>query len=251
MIAPNPVAFSIFGVDIMWYGILIAIGFVLAIYISYLRADKFGINPDYILDFAIVLLPASIIGARLYYVIFKWEYYQGNFSEIINIRNGGLAIHGGLICGILAGAFICKYRRINIMNLGDLVFPSVALAQAIGRWGNFFNSEAHGIQTNLPIAVIIDGQRYHPTFLYESLFCFCLFIFLIIMSKRRKFMGQIALLYGMLYSVERYFVEGLRTDSLMLGNFRIAQLMSLAAILVCGALYIVLKNKNERDRLKR
>ncbi len=248
MIAPNPVAFSLFGVDIMWYGILIAIGFMLAIYISYLRADKFGIKPDYILDFAIVLLPASIIGARLYYVIFKWDYYQGNLSEIINVRNGGLAIHGGLICGILAGAFICKYRKINILNLADLVFPSVALAQAIGRWGNFFNSEAHGGPTDLPIAVIIDGQKYHPTFLYESLFCFCLFLFLIIISKRRKFMGQIALLYGMLYSAERYFVEGLRTDSLMLGEFRIAQLVSILAILSCGILYLVLRKKGRKIR---
>lgn len=246
MKAPNPIAFTIFGIDVMWYGILIALGFILAIYISYRRASKFDIKPDNILDFAIVLLPVSVIGARLYYVAFRWEYYQGDLQSIINIRNGGLAIHGGILFGLIAGLLVCKFRKINVLNLADLVFPSVALAQSIGRWGNFFNSEAHGGPTDLPIAVIIEGQRYHPTFLYESVFCFFLFWILLWLSGRRKFKGQIALLYGMLYSLERYFVEGLRTDSLMFGDIRIAQLVSILSIFGCAIAYFIL-NRNSKE----
>ena len=246
MKAPNPIAFTVIGIDVKWYGILIALGFMLAIYISYKRANNFSIKPDNILDFAIILIPASVIGARLYYVAFRWEYYQGNLQSIINIRNGGLAIHGGILFGIVAGILVCKIKRINILDLADLVFPSLALAQSIGRWGNFFNSEAHGGPTDLPIAVIIDGQKYHPTFLYESLFCFLLFWILSWISKKRKFKGQLALLYGMLYSLERYFVEGLRTDSLMLGEIRIAQLVSIISIFGCAVAYFVL-NKNSKE----
>ena len=246
MKAPNPIAFTVIGIDVKWYGILIALGFMLAIYISYKRANNFSIKTDNILDFAIILIPVSVIGARLYYVAFRWEYYQGNLQSIINIRNGGLAIHGGILFGIIAGILVCKIKRINILDLADLVFPSLALAQSIGRWGNFFNSEAHGGPTDLPIAVIIDGQKYHPTFLYESLFCFLLFWILSWISKKRKFKGQLALLYGMLYSLERYFVEGLRTDSLMLGEIRIAQLVSIISIFGCAVAYFVL-NKNSKE----
>ena len=246
MKAPNPIAFTVIGIYVKWYGILIALGFMLAIYISYKRANNFSIKPDNILDFAILLIPVSVIGARLYYVAFRWEYYQGNLQSIINIRNGGLAIHGGVLFGIVAGILVCKIKRINVLDLADLVFPSLALAQSIGRWGNFFNSEAHGGPTDLPIAVIIDGQKFHPTFLYESLFCFLLFWILLWMSKKRKFKGQIALLYGMLYSLERYFVEGLRTDSLMLGEIRIAQLVSIISIFGCAVAYFVL-NKNSKE----
>lgn len=246
MKAPNPIAFTVMGIDVKWYGILIALGFMLAIYISYKRANNFSIKPDNILDFAIILIPVSVIGARLYYVAFRWEYYQSNLQSIINIRNGGLAIHGGILFGIIAGIIVCKVKRINVLDLADLVFPSVAIAQSIGRWGNFFNSEAHGGPTNFPIAVIIDGQNFHPTFLYESLFCFLLFWVLLWMSKKRNFKGQIALLYGMLYSLERYFVEGLRTDSLMLGDFRIAQLVSILSIFACAIVYFIL-NKNSKE----
>lgn len=246
MKAPDPIAFTVMGIDVMWYGVLIALGFMLAIYISYKRANKFNIKPDDILDFAIILLPASVIGARLYYVAFRWEYYQGNLQSIINIRNGGLAIHGGILFGIIAGIIVCKVKKINVLDLADLVFPSVAIAQSVGRWGNFFNSEAHGGPTDLPIAVIIDGQKFYPTFLYESLFCFLLFWILLWVSKKRNFKGQIALLYGMLYSLERYFVEGLRTDSLMLGDFRIAQLVSILSIFGCAIAYFIL-NKNSKE----
>lgn len=247
MRAPDPVAFTLFGMDIMWYGILIGTGFVLAIILCYKRAPKHGIQSDHILDFAIFLIPASIIGARAYYVIFSWENYAGDFWKILNIRNGGLAIHGGIIAGLIVGILVCKYHKIDILELADLVFPTVALAQAIGRWGNFFNSEAHGGPTDLPWAVWADGQYVHPTFLYESLWCFALFWFLLWLDKRRTFPGQIACLYGMLYSLERGLVEQLRTDSLMIGSFKQAQLLSFFVFVLCLALYIILRNKRKRS----
>ena len=169
MSAPNPVAFTIFGIDIMWYGILIGFGFLLAIILSYKRAPKHGIDSEHILDFAIFMIPAAIVGARAYYVIFQWENYAGDLGKILNIRNGGLAIHGGIIAGIIVAFFICRHYKINFFELADVIFPTVALAQSIGRWGNFFNSEAHGGPTNLPWAILVDGEYVHPTFLYLSL----------------------------------------------------------------------------------
>ena len=228
-------------------GVLIGTGFVLAIILCYKRAPKHGIQSDHILDFAIFLIPASIIGARAYYVLFSWENYAGDLWKILNIRNGGLAIHGGIIAGFIVGLLVCKYHKIDILELADLVFPTVALAQAIGRWGNFFNSEAHGGPTDLPWAVWADGQYVHPTFLYESLWCFALFWFLLWLDKRRAFPGQIACLYGMLYSLERGLVEQLRTDSLMIGSFKQAQVLSFFVFVLCLALYIILRNKRKRS----
>ena len=247
MRAPDPVAFTLFGMDIMWYGVLIGTGFVLAIILCYKRAPKHGIQSAHILDFAIFLIPASIIGARAFYVLFSWENYAGDLWKILNIRNGGLAIHGGIIAGFIVGLLVCKYHKIDILELADLVFPTVALAQAIGRWGNFFNSEAHGGPTDLPWAVWADGQYVHPTFLYESLWCFALFWFLLWLDKRRAFPGQIACLYGMLYSLERGLVEQLRTDSLMIGSFKQAQVLSFFVFVLCLALYIILRNKRKRS----
>lgn len=243
MPVPNPVAFTVFGVDVMWYGILISLGMVLAVLITYKRAPRHDIQPDKILDFVLICIPLGIIGARLYYVVFNWSYYAGDFMKIINIRSGGLAIHGGLLFGLGAAAILCiiwKYRPLNVL---DLAIPSVALAQAIGRWGNYFNSEAHGGPTDLPWAVIIDGVPCHPTFLYESIWCFLLFMFLIRMDNHRSFEGQIILLYGILYSIERFFVEALRTDSLMIGPFKQAQVLSLTVIIVFATAYIILKRK--------
>lgn len=174
MRAPDPVAFTLFGMDIMWYGVLIGTGFVLAIILCYKRAPKHGIQSDHILDFAIFLIPASIIGARAYYVLFSWENYAGDLWKILNIRNGGLAIHGGIIAGFIVGLLVCKYHKIDILELADLVFPTVALAQAIGRWGNFFNSEAHGGPTDLPWAVwLMDSTSILPFYMnhFGALHC--------------------------------------------------------------------------------
>ena len=238
MQAPNPIAFTIAGIDIRWYGILIGVAFLLAIYISYLRAPKFGIVQDDILDLTIFLIPCSIIGARAYYVIFSYDNYRGNFIQMLNLRAGGLAIHGGIIAGVIVSYIVAKRKKIKFSNLADLIMPQVALAQAIGRWGNFFNSEAHGGPTNLPWAITVYGEKVHPTFLYESIWCFFIFILLIFLSNKIKFNGQIALLYAMLYSFERFWVEGLRTDSLMIGQFRQAQVLSLVVFILALSTYI-------------
>lgn len=238
MQAPNPIAFTIAGIDIRWYGILIGVAFLLAIYISYLRAPRFGIVQDDILDLTIFLIPCSIIGARAYYVIFSYDNYRGNFIQMLNLRAGGLAIHGGIIAGVIVSYIVAKRKKIKFSNLADLIMPQVALAQAIGRWGNFFNSEAHGGPTNLPWAITVYGEKVHPTFLYESIWCFFIFIFLIFLSNKIKFNGQIALLYAMLYSFERFWVEGLRTDSLMIGQFRQAQVLSLVVFILALSAYI-------------
>ena len=244
MTSPGRVAFTVFGIDIMWYGILIGLGFVLAVVISYRRAPLHHIESENILDFALWMIPLSIIGARAYYVIFDWDLYRGDPMSVFNIRAGGLAIHGGLIVGVIVGLCFCRVKKISVMELADLIFPTVALAQSIGRWGNFFNSEAHGTPTDLPWAILVDGQYVHPTFLYEPLWCFALFWFLLWVDRRRKFPGQIALLYGMLYSVERFCVEHLRTDSLMIGPFRQAQVLSAVVFIACLAAYIILMQRS-------
>ena len=245
MQAPNPIAFSIMGFDVRWYGVLVGLGFALGILIAYLRAPKLYIKPDHVLDFCIWMIPLSIIGARAYYVIFEWENYAGDIKKILDIRSGGLAIHGGLIVGIIVAILVCRYHKINTLNLMDLIFPEVALGQSIGRWGNYFNSEAHGGPTDLPWGIMVDGVKVHPTFLYESIWCLLLFFFLLYMTKRRKFQGQIFCLYGILYSIERFLVEALRTDSLMIGPFKQAQVLSLSVIIVCTILYIILSRKGK------
>ena len=249
MHTPDPVAFTLGSLDVRWYGILIGTGFILAIILCYVRAPKHGIKSDNILDFAIWMIPFSIIGARLYYVIFEWDYYAGDIRKMLDIRSGGLAIHGGLIAGILVAVFVCRHYKINFIELADLVFPAVALAQSIGRWGNYFNSEAHGGPTDLPWAIYADGEFVHPTFLYESIWCFLLFVFLIYLDRRRSFPGQIACLYGMLYSLERGFVEQLRTDSLMIGPFKQAQVLSFCVFVFCLITYIILKKNNKKRSL--
>ncbi len=243
---PNPIAFTLFGFDVRWYGILITIGMLIAVLISYMRAPKHGIEKESMLDIAIISIPIGVLGARLYYVIFSWDYYGAHPSEILNFRGGGLAIHGGIIFGLLAGYFVCRYKRIQFLNAADLVVPVIALAQAIGRWGNYFNGEAHGGATNLPWAITVDGVKVHPTFLYESIWCLLIFVLLIYLDNKPHFAGKITCLYGILYSTERFFVEALRTDSLMIGTFKQAQLISLTTIIICIILYIFLKKREEK-----
>lgn len=241
---PNPIAFSIFGIDIRWYGVLIATGMILAAVITYVRAPRHGIERENILDIVLISIPVGIIGARAYYVIFSWDYYGAHPDQILNFRGGGLAIHGGLIFGLLAAWFVCRHKKISFINALDLALPTVALAQAIGRWGNYFNGEAHGGPTNLPWAITVDGIKVHPTFLYESIWCIIIFAVLILIDNKPHFVGKIACLYGILYSAERFCVEALRTDSLMIGPFKQAQVLSTVVILLCLTAYIYLKKKN-------
>ena len=240
MPVPEPVAFTIFGIDIMWYAVLITSGMIIATVICCVRAPKHGLTSDQIINFVIICIPAAIIGARLYYVVFNWSFYAGDIKKILNIRGGGLAIHGGLIFAFIAVCILCAVWKLRPLNVLDLAVPCIAIAQAIGRWGNYFNSEAHGGPTDLPWAITVNGQSVHPTFLYESIWCFLLFFFLIYVDNRRKFEGQTLLLYGILYSAERFFVEALRTDSLMIGPFKQAQVLSLSVIVVCIIAYVVL-----------
>ena len=244
MTSPGPIAVSIAGFDIRWYGILIASGTLIALFISYKRAPRYGLAPDDVLDIVLGILPIGIIGARIYYVLFNWSYYSKYPSEIINIRNGGLAIHGGLIFGFVTAYVICRYKKIRFIDVADLILPTVALAQAIGRWGNFFNNEAYGTETNLPWAIIIGGRSVHPTFLYESIWCLLIFISLSYAYRHRKFPGQIACLYGLLYAPERFLVEALRTDSLMIGILKQAQVISIVIFVASLALYLYLRRRS-------
>ena len=242
---PDPIAFTIFGIDIRWYGILIACGMIIAVLLSCKRAPHHGFTDEDVLDIALWMLPIGVIGARVYYVLFNLDYYD-TFSSMLDIRSGGLAIHGGLIFGMITIIVICRRKKIAPLNVLDCFIPTVALAQAIGRWGNFFNGEAHGGPTDLPWAILVDGELVHPTFLYESIWCLLLFIFLSWFDKnKRTANGQTFSLYLILYSIERFFVESLRTDSLMIGPFRQAQVISVCAIILGICLYMW-SSKNRR-----
>lgn len=228
----DPVAFNIFGIGIRWYGILIASGILIGALLGIKRGKKIGISEEDILDMLLFAVPASIIGARTYYVIFNWSYYAGDIFKMINIRQGGMAIHGGVIAGVSVAYIYCKYKKISFVKIVDVCAPSLILGQAIGRWGNFINQEAYGGPTDLPWGILIDGVRVHPTFLYESIWNLTVFVFLLWYDKRKKFDGELFLFYGVLYSIGRFFIEGLRTDSLMFGPIRVAQLVSLSTIVV-------------------
>ena len=237
MTHPNPIAFEIAGFEIRWYGILIAFGMLIAVLLACKRASYHGLKDEDVLDACLFILPIGVIGARVYYVLFNLKYYD-SLSDALNIRAGGLAIHGGLIFGTITALLVCRHKKINPLNLLDLLMPVVALAQSIGRWGNFFNGEAHGGPTDLPWGIMVDGVKVHPTFLYESIWCLLLFIGLSYFDKnKRRAHGQTFALYCIFYSVERFFVEALRTDSLMIGPFKQAQVISLCAIVFGITLY--------------
>ena len=242
------VAFTIFGIDVMWYGILMAIGMILGTLIALKEAKRVGIKEDNILDLAIIAIPVGLICARLYYVIFNWEYYASNPSQVFNFRGGGMAIHRALIGGVLAGYLFSRYKKINFFKLADTVIIGMPLAQAIGRWGNFINKEAHGGPTNLPWGIMVDGVKVHPTFLYESIWDFGIFVFLWMFRKKKSYEGQIIVLYAILYSLGRFFIEGLRTDSLMIGPLRMAQVISLVGVIGGLIAHIYLSKKSKINR---
>lgn len=240
----NPVAFEIFGLEIRWYGILMALGMFIGSLIVLQLAKRKGYEENDIIDLILVAIPSGIVGARLYYVIFNWSYYSGDLMKIINIRGGGMAIHGAVIGGLIGGYFFCKYRKLNFFELADFAAPALILAQSIGRWGNYANGEAHGGVTDLPWGILVDGQYVHPTFLYESIWNLGVFIFLITFGRKmKKKHGDIFLMYMGLYSLGRFFIEGLRTDSLMLGPLRMAQVISVVLITISVYLLGVKRKK--------
>lgn len=237
----NPVAFEIFGISIRWYGILIGLGMLLGAYIAMKEAKRQGFEEETLLDILIIALPVAIICARMYYVLFNLDYYD-SFLDMINIRSGGLAIHGGVLGAVGSFWIYSKVKKLDFWKWLDIAAPSIILGQAIGRWGNFINQEAHGGPTDLPWGIMVDGVKVHPTFLYESLGNLIIFFILFKMRKTKKFDGQQIAWYMILYSIIRFFIEGLRTDSLYFGSFRVAQLISLLLIGL-GILILVLRSK--------
>ncbi|HDP2608274.1 TPA: prolipoprotein diacylglyceryl transferase [Staphylococcus aureus] len=246
----DPVAFNLGPLSVRWYGIIIAVGILLGYFVAQRALVKAGLHKDTLVDIIFYSALFGFIAARIYFVIFQWPYYAENPGEIIKIWHGGIAIHGGLIGGFIAGVIVCKVKNLNPFQIGDIVAPSIILAQGIGRWGNFMNHEAHGgpvsraflEQLHLPNFIIenmyINGQYYHPTFLYESIWDVAGFIILVNIRKHLK-LGETFFLYLTWYSFGRFFIEGLRTDSLILtSNIRVAQLVSILLILISISLII-------------
>lgn len=257
--------FTVFGheVSIKFYGVIIAFGFLLAVLFGGRMAYKWKLDLNKMLDILLFGTIGGILGARLYYVAFEWDYYSRHLSEIPQIWQGGLAIYGGLIGGILAAFLVCRHNGLNFLKLLDLAGMSFLIGQGIGRWGNYANQEAFGTNTTLPWGMTSDKvARYisthqsefaekgitmdasvpvHPTFLYESLWCIASFIIIYIVCKKAyKFSGQLILCYGILYGAERAVVEGLRTDSLYIGttSLRVSQVLSMVLVLICAAILI-------------
>ncbi len=251
---------------VYWYGLLIAVAFLIGFFIAQRRARLFALDPDKQSDCIFLGLIFGIIGARLYYVIFNWDYYSKDLIKIITgFRDGGLAIYGGIILGFSVAAVTAAVQKVKIPALLDNIVPSVILGQAIGRWGNFFNQEAFGCNTSLPwgmtseavvsylsqhqaelasIGVNVDPSLpVHPTFLYESLWCIIGFLILLACTKYRRFDGELLLVYAGWYGLGRAFIEGLRIDSLMLGSIRISQLVALVAFAASVIIIPVLRKK--------
>lgn len=249
--AINPIAFSLGPLEVHWYGVIIASAIFVAIFLSMREAEKRGLEGDSIIDIALWALPIAFIGARLYYVLFELGYYLQNPDQILAIWNGGIAIYGGLIAGGLTVYWFAKKKGIPIWLLLDILAPNVLLAQAIGRWGNFINQEAHGGEVSLsfleklhlPEFIInqmnINGVYYHPTFLYESLWSLLGFCVILVLRQRKHLLrrGEVALTYVLWYSLGRFFIEGLRTDSLWLLDWlRVSQ--ALSVILFIGGIVV-------------
>ena len=239
----NRLAFRLFGIDIMWYGVIICFGIIVAF--SYLawRANQVGINLDAVLDYTLWTVPIAVLGARLYYVLFSLkDHSYSSFWDVISPRDGGLAIYGGVIVGALMVFLVAKHKKQSFCMMGDMVIPGVMIAQAIGRWGNFMNAEAYGGDTTLPWRMGIrklgmSETRYvHPTFFYESLWNVIGFALINIFYKKRKFHGQIILEYACWYGLGRMFIEGLRTDSLYIGSLRVSQIVAGVGFVLSAAL---------------
>ena len=241
------VAFNIFGIDIYWYAILIVTAIIIGIIWCKIHDGRFGIKFEDIIDLLVFALPIAFICARIYYCVFAWNEFSGNLLEVLNIRKGGLAIYGGLIGAVITALIFCKVKKIQFLDLLDFTIPVVALGQSIGRWGNFFNKEAYGTVTEsfLKMEIIENGKitYVHPTFLYESVVTFSIFILLSILSRNREYKGQIITIYLIIYSFARMLIEGLRIDSLMFFDLRISQILSLLIFIIFGSFFVYKKFK--------
>ena len=265
------VAFSPFGFDVYWYGLLIGIGVMLMLLTVFYRTPKLGINTDHFIDVVLFTTVGAVVGARAYYVAFAPFEYE-SFMDMINIRDGGLAIYGGVIGGLLLGMIGCKIRKINILDYCDIVLSATLIGQCVGRWGNFMNQEAFGTNTDGLFGMISEGttaylsrvqsslaaqgitvypdQPVHPTFLYESAWCLLGFILLQLYFNRRKFRGEVACLYMIWYGIGRFFIEALRTDSLeIVAGLRTSQLVALISV-VAGLVIIVYNRLDFKGKAK-
>ena len=250
----NRVALDLGIIQIYWYSIFIFLGILVASIIIYKEFKKQNVDEDFFVNLAFNTIVFGVLGARLYYVLFNLDYYLASPLEILKVWNGGLAIHGGIIVGLITLLIYCKIKKVKPLRVTDIAVPSLIIAQAIGRWGNFFNSEAHGPFTTLanlkelfiPQFIIdgmyINGVYYHPTFYYESLWCILGFIVLLLVRKFYKSLkcGQLTCIYLMWYGVGRLFIESLRTDSLMIGSIKVAQLVSIGMVAIGLLLFIYL-----------
>lgn len=275
--SPGPIIFQVGNFAVRWYGLLIASAVLIGVSLSQYLAKKRGVNAELVADFTLWGVVGAIPCARLYYVLFQWQSYANRPEDIIAIWKGGIAIHGAILGGAIAGLIFSRLNRISFWQLADLIAPSLVLGQAIGRWGNFFNSEAFGAPTDLPWKIFIPrGSRpyglvnyeyFHPTFLYESIWnlgVLGLLLYLFFWGLKhgdRLKTGTIFLTYWVAYSLGRVWIEGLRTDSLMIGGLRIAQMVSLTGIAlgILGLVWLyvlkrrlpdVLSSKELRDKEK-
>lgn len=254
-----PAYFMLFGRPVYFYGVIIAAGFLMAAWYCAKKADKFGFTEDDIYDVLIFLIPSTIIGARIYYVLFKFDYFIANPSEIIAVWNGGLAIYGGVIAGIIVLCLISRFKKKSVLALMDLICQGLLIGQIIGRWGNFMNREAFGRETDIFCKMGLTDELgntiyVHPTFLYESLWNLIGFILITRFAKngRRKYDGQLCCMYFVWYGLGRAWIEGLRTDSLYVGGtgIRVSQLLSAILVVVFGTvLFINSRKQHTPDEL--
>ena len=251
----NRVAFSIGSFNVYWYGILIASGLLLAVLYAYHNAHRYDVDRNKLIDCVIVGIIPSIIGARAYYVAFKWDYFSAHPGEIIDIRDGGIAIYGAIIGALIGGLIMAKIRHMKFLPILDITMTSFLIGQAIGRWGNFFNQEAFGTPTDSLFRMVSEntgGVGVHPCFLYESVWCALGFLVLFIVNRKyQRYHGQVFYLYLVWYGLERMIVEGLRTDSLYLPfqvfgmDIRVSQALSAVLVVVGVILLIVNRHKND------
>lgn len=251
--------FGIEGLNIAWYGVIIGIGIFLGVILASHRAKQYGMRSDLIYDFILIALPVAIICARAYYVVFEWENYVSTPIKVLAIWEGGLAIYGGVLGGLLTAILFCKYRNIPLLVFLDLVVPSLVLGQAIGRWGNFVNQEAFGNivispeKQFFPYAVFIEklGEWHQATFFYESMWNICLLVIMLLVSHKPYRKGGLVCLYFVGYGLGRFLIEGLRTDSLyIIPGIRISQLLSLILIVVGCTLWFVKTRKASFVKMK-
>ncbi|MBR4014661.1 MAG: prolipoprotein diacylglyceryl transferase [Anaerotignum sp.] len=260
------VAFTVFGKNVYWYGIFIGLAVIIGVGMAMRQARRTGQNPEMYLDFTLYALIFSVLGARLYYILFSWEFYSAHPEKIFAIREGGLAIYGGIIGGVLTAIVYAKKKKVDFWLLADTAAPCLVFGQMLGRWGNFFNREAFGGFTEGLFAMryqlsqvrsgdvsaeimnhlqTIGGVEYiqvHPTFLYESFWNFCVLLLLLVLRRRKKFHGEIFGLYLLGYALGRVWIEGLRTDQLKIGAFAVSQLLS-AGLILFALCFLIWKGK--------